>query len=129
MRVRGVLRRAPTGLAPTLEVAYRRVSLVAPGRGERLTVDLGVRMWAAGGHGGRLDPALCVAECKSPRGLGLAARELNALGARPLQTMSKYCVGVLLAHGSTRGNALLPVLRHCESRLVAHPERALRPAA
>jgi VTC domain len=122
-------RRAPAGLAPALEVAYRRVSLVAPARGERLTVDLGVRMWAPGGHGGRLDPELCVVESKSPRGFGLAARELTALRARPLQMMSKYCVGVLLAHGPSRGNALLPVLRHCEGGLVAHDERALRPAA
>jgi hypothetical protein len=123
-------RGAPAGLAPTLEVVYRRVSLVAPGRGERLTVDVGVRMCAAGGGGGRLDPALCVVEGKSPRGLGLAARELNALGARPLQTMSKYCVGIVLAHGAIRGNAMLPVLRHCEHGSVAEAEAAaLWPAA
>jgi hypothetical protein len=121
-------RDAPGGLAPTLEVAYRRVSLVAPDRGERLTVDLEVRMWTAGGGWGRLDPELCVVESKSRRGLGLAARELNALGARPLQMMSKYCVGIVLAHGRARGNALLPVLRHCEGGLAARSERAPEPA-
>ena len=107
-------RPAPAPLAPRLDVSYRRATFVAPDRGERLTVDLDVHMAAAGAPGeARLDPELAIVEIKSPRGFALAAQELHALGARPLQTMSKYCVGIVLAHGRSRGNALLPVLRHC----------------
>jgi hypothetical protein len=48
--------------------------------------------------------------------MALAALELRALGARRLESMSKYCLGVVLVHGHTRGNSLLPVLRHCDAR-------------
>ena len=110
-------RPAPGPLAPVLEVAYTRTTLVSPERGERLTIDLDVRMWAADTDGwGRLDPDLAVVETKSARRPSLAGRELKALGARPLDRMSKYCVGVVLALGRSRGNALLPVVRHCAGR-------------
>jgi VTC domain len=107
-------RAAPGPLAPVLDVVYRRTTLVAPDRGERLTVDLDLRMWALCGVGWcRLDSDLAVVESKSARGLGLAAHALQAVGARRMETMSKYCLGIVLAHRHARGNALLPVLRHC----------------
>jgi hypothetical protein len=96
------------------EVDFRRTRLVALGRGERLTIDVDVRMRTpAGGGSGRLDSGLALVESKSPRGPALATRDLNLLGARRLDGMSKYCLGVVLALGRGRGNALLPVLRHC----------------
>jgi hypothetical protein len=107
-------RPAPRPLAPVLDVAYWRATLVSPERGERLTIDLDLRMWAAGADGwGRLDPDFAIVETKCARGPALAGHGLSALGARPLDRMSKYCVGVVLTHGRARGNALLPVLRHC----------------
>jgi hypothetical protein len=107
-------RPAPWPLRPALDVVYRRTTLVAPDRGERLTVDLDLRMSAPGGLAwGRLDPDLAVVESKSARGRALAAHALNAVGARRLETMSKYCLGIALARRHGRGNALLPVLRHC----------------
>jgi hypothetical protein len=109
-------RPAPGPLAPMLDVAYRRTTLVAPERGERLTIDLELRMSAGADGWGRLDPAFATVETKSARGPALAGRELIALGARPLDMMSKYCVGVVLAHGRARGNALFSVLRHCAGR-------------
>jgi VTC domain len=110
-------RPAPSPLAPVLDVAYGRSTLAFPERGERLTIDLDLRMWAAGADGwGRLDPGFVIVETKSSTGPALAGRELRALGARPLDRMSKYCVGVVLALGRARGNALLPVIRHCAGR-------------
>jgi VTC domain len=110
-------RPAPSPLTPVLEVAYTRATLVSPGRCERLTLDLDLHMWAAGADGwGHLDPDLAIVETKSAGGPALAVRELKALGARPLDRMSKYCVGVVLALGRARGNALLPVIRHCAGR-------------
>jgi VTC domain len=107
-------RAAPGPLGPVLEVGFRRATLVALDRGERLTIDMEVEMRAPAGDGfGRLGQNLAVIESKSPRGPALATRELNALGARRLESMSKYCLGVVLALGRGRGNALLPVLRHC----------------
>jgi hypothetical protein len=105
---------APGPLAPVLEVDFRRTTLVALGRGERLTIDVDVSMRTpSGDRSGRLDDGLALVESKSPRGPALATRDLNLLGARRLDGMSKYCLGVVLALGRGRGNALLPVLRHC----------------
>jgi hypothetical protein len=110
-------RPAPSPLAPTLAVAFRRTTLVAPQRGERLTIDVDLRLSAPGSAGwGRLHPELAIVESKSAVGVALAARELRALGARRLESMSKYCLGVVLVHGHARGNSLLPVLRHCDGR-------------
>jgi hypothetical protein len=110
-------RPAPGPLGPVLEVEYTRTTLVAPDRGERLTIDVDVSMRTPAGDGvGRLDGELAVVESKSPRGPALATRELNLLGVRRLESMSKYCLGVVLALGQGRGNALLPVLRHCAGR-------------
>ena len=107
-------RSAPGPLGPVLEVEFRRATLVALDRGERLTIDVDVGMRTPNGDGfGHLDPDLALVESKSPRGPALATRELNLLGARRLEGMSKYCLGVVLALGRGRGNALLPVLRHC----------------
>ena len=107
-------RPAPGPLGPVLEVDFRRTTLVALDRGERLTIDVDVGMRATTGDGsGQLDRDLALVESKSPRGLALATRELNLLGARRLEGMSKYCLGVVLALGRGRGNALQPVLRHC----------------
>lgn len=110
-----VCRPAPQRLAPALDVAFTRTTLVAPDRNERLSVDVELRVAAPGGTAsGRLRPHLAIVESKSAGGLPLAVRELNALGARPLEGMSKYCLGVVLALGRGRGNALLPVLRQCD---------------
>src|SRR5918992_2032625 len=107
-------RPAPGPLGPVLEVAFRRTTLVALDRGERLTIDVDIGMRTTSGDGsGHLDRDFALVESKSPRGLALATRELNLLGARRLEGMSKYCLGVVLVLGRGRGNALQPVLRHC----------------
>lgn len=110
-------RPAPGPLAPVLEVAYTRATLVSAEHGERLTIDLDLRMWPTGVDGwGRLDPDLAIVETKSAHGPTLAGHRLRSLGARPLERMSKYCLGVVLTLGRARGNALLPVMRHCAGR-------------
>jgi hypothetical protein len=47
--------------------------------------------------------------------LARLAFDAGAVGllACALLCLSKYCLGVLFAHGPARGNALLPVLRRC----------------
>lgn len=107
-------RPAPGPLAPMLDVSFRRTTLAALDRGERLTIDVDVGMRSPSGDGsGHLDRSFALVESKSPRGLALATRELNLVGARRLEGMSKYCLGVVVALGQGRGNALRPVLRHC----------------
>jgi VTC domain len=124
----------PAPLGPVLEVDFRRTTLVALDRGERLTIDIHIGMRTTSGEGsGHLDRDFALIESKSARGLALTTRELNLLGARRLEGMSKYCLGVVLALGRGRGNALLPVLRHCtgysrptRSPMVRHSRRSSR---
>ena len=116
-------RPAPGPLGPVLEVDFRRTTLAALDRGERLTVDVDVGMRASSGDRcGHLDGDFALVESKSPRGVALATRELNLVGARRLEGMSKYCLGVVLALGRGRGNALQPVLRHCERQWDGQPD-------
>jgi hypothetical protein len=111
-------------LEPALEVRYLRTTLVATERGERLTIDRRLRLASPDGAVGALRGDLAVVESKSPAGLALADRELRALGVRPVEMLSKYCVGVALTRPGVRANPLLPVLRRC---LVARPGQ--RPSA
>ena len=107
----------PERLEPVLEVDFRRTTLAVLDRGERLTIDVDIAMRTPSGDGfGHLDSDFALVESKSPRGVALGTRELNLLGARRLEGVSKYCLGVVLAVGWGRGNTLRPVLRHCTGR-------------
>jgi hypothetical protein len=109
--LRGALARdgrpAPPLLRPSLAMEYRRTTLVAPALGERLTCDVGLRFEG----GGRLREGLAIVESKSARGRGAADHALVALGARPVASCSKYCLGIALAVAGVRDNPLRPVLR------------------
>ena len=100
------LGRRPGGLAPTLTVAYTRVTLVAPG--ERLTCDFDLSF---NDSERRLDPGMAIVESKSERGNAAADRVLRELGHRPRPLCSKYCLGVALTRPVT-DNLLRPLLRH-----------------
>jgi hypothetical protein len=98
-------------LAPTLAMSYHRVTLADLGHGARLTCDLDLRFAGPDGATGALADGLAVVETKSARGSSAADRVLRDLGARPVRTLSKYCVGVALTHEDVRANRLLPHLR------------------
>lgn len=78
-------------LEPVLRVDARRVTLVAPTLGERLTCDLAVDLGARA-----LRPGYAIVESKSRRGNATADRVLRALGHHPL-ACSKYCLGIAFA--------------------------------
>jgi hypothetical protein len=114
--------RAPEpGLRAMLHVAYRRVTLAAPG--ERLTCDFDLRF----GGGARLAPDRVIVESKSEHGHAAADRVLRDLGERPEEGCSKYCLGVALTHPRAKRNGLRRLLRR--HFLVAAMAPALLPAA
>lgn len=98
------------GLRPALDVAYTRVTLAAPERGERVTCDYDLTFSGPDGAAGRLDPGMAIVESKSFRGNALADRALRSLGHRPQPACSKYCLGVALTR-AVPGNPLRPLLR------------------
>lgn len=104
--------RRPDGeLRPALAVAYTRITLVEPERGERLTCDFDLTFTAPDGTSGRLAEDAVIVESKSARGGALADRALRVLGARPEPVCSKYCIGVGFTHPQVKSNGLRPLLR------------------
>ena len=93
------------GLRSALEVVYRRVTFAAPG--ERLTCDFDLRF----GGGARLAPGRVIVESKSAHGNAVADRILRALGERPEEGCSKYCLGVALTDPRAKRNGLRRLLR------------------
>jgi len=78
------------GLVRSLDMSFRRLTLASLERGERLTADFEL----AFAGGGRLADGAVIVESKSPRGVALADHALRALGARPVEACSKYCLGI-----------------------------------
>ncbi len=108
-------------LEPALAMAFTRVTLAAPARGERLTCDVGLAFRAPGGAHAAMRPGTVILESKSHDGDALADRILRTLGARPAEGCSKYCAGVALTRAGVPANPLLPLLRRHFSG--AHPSR------
>ncbi|MFN3938110.1 MAG: polyphosphate polymerase domain-containing protein [Gemmobacter sp.] len=97
-------------LAPTLEVFYRRLTLVARDGGERMTVDSQLSFVASDARRGvRSD--LVIVETKSRNGRGLADRLLRAAHVHPVGACSKYCLGMAALGQVGRANRFLPALR------------------
>lgn len=97
-------------LEPTLEMSYRRWTLVAHAGGERMTVDGRIRFFAAEREHATADDVFIV-ETKSANGNGIADKLLRALHQHPVGRCSKYCVGMSLVGAVQRHNRFLPALR------------------
>ena len=91
-------------LGPTLEMAFRRLTLVDVERGERLTCDFDLAFAGAGERAGRLADGAVILESKSPGGSARADRVLRDLGARPVASCSKYCLGIGMTRPDIRIN-------------------------
>jgi CotH kinase protein/VTC domain len=117
-------------LRPALAVAHTRVTLAAPALGERLTCDFDLAFSAPDGASGRLAADRVIVESKSARGNATADRALRALGARPEDGCSKYCLGVGFTNPHVNSNRMRPLLRrHFRAAPIAAVALALGPAA
>lgn len=94
-------------LAPTLEVTYRRATLLLPGPGgasARATIDLDLRWAVPGSASDGIDvPDLAVVETKSAGHPGELDRLLWARGYRPV-SVSKYGTGLAALHPGLPAN-------------------------
>lgn len=97
-------------LEPTLEMSYRRITLVAREGGERMTIDHDLR-FGAQAAGGAIDDNVFIVETKSANGNGLADALLRRWHQHPSSRCSKYCVGMSLTGAVAKHNRFLPVLR------------------
>jgi hypothetical protein len=103
-------RPAPDVLIPVLRTSFSRLTLVARNRPERLTCDFGLTV-AAEGTERHLCPRTVLVETKTERGSGVADRCLRALGARPLERLSKFCLGMALTRADVRDNVFRSLLK------------------
>lgn len=93
---------APTRLSPVLESRFQRITLVAPGRPERVTLDLDVSFSTSAALA-VLDNA-CIAEVKLPdRSTSHFKQAMRALHIQA-SNFSKYAVGVALLFPQVKHN-------------------------
>lgn len=106
-------------LRPALIVQYRRCTLVASDGSERVTIDtsLGFSRPDDPDSPVRLGEQFIVIETKSSNGKGIASDALKTLRVRKASKCSKYCIGVNLTGGVTKGNSFLPVIRRAKQCL------------
>lgn len=113
---------APPGpLEPGLVTFYRRLTLAHAERRERVTCDVELGFAIPGGPTYGVRPGRVLVETKSARGNSVADRVLRRLGATPVATCSKYCLGVALAHPAVVNNRFRPLLRrHFDAEAARH---------
>ncbi len=90
-------------MMPTLQNAYRRITLAARGSAERVTCDFDLFFGSNNQWHGRLADDYVLIETKSERGRSDADHLLWRLRARPTPG-SKYCLGISLLHPHLRCN-------------------------
>jgi hypothetical protein len=101
----------PGDLAPALRTTFNRLTLVGSGGGERFTVDVGLAFRPVAGGALVIRPGAMVLETKTAAASGAADRMLWRLGARPVESCSKYCVGLALSDERLPSNRFNRVLR------------------
>lgn len=102
----------PDPLVPSVRTEFHRVTLADLAVGERITIDVGLRV-AVGDVERPLDPEVAVVECKTSHLHGPILVTMGRLGHHPM-AISKYGLGVTLLHPDRRGNVWLPALRRLQ---------------
>jgi hypothetical protein len=95
-------------LVPTLEVRYRRMTLVARDAEERMTIDNRLHFRSNVAQCG-IDERIFIVETKSANGNGVADKIFRALHQHPTNC-SKYCVGTAATGGASKYNKFRPAL-------------------
>lgn len=109
-------------LVPSLDVQYRRITLVAREGGERMTIDTDL-MFSTQSRKLETGSNLFIVETKSANGRGFADILLRSAQIRPAKRCSKYCVGMAAMGQVSRYNHFLPTMR----KLGLAPNNRFRP--
>lgn len=94
----------------TLDIRYKRITLVARDGGERMTIDTDLAFASANRHR-RCGSDMFIIETKSALGRGFADLCLRRVHERPMGKCSKYCIGMAALGEVTRANLFLPAMR------------------
>ena len=97
-------------LMRTVDMRYRRITLVSRQGGERMTIDTDLS-FAGSDRSCSVDHGTFIIETKSANGNGVADRVLRALHQHPTPGCSKYCAAMAALREVGRVNRFLPALR------------------
>ena len=97
-------------LLPSLDIRYRRITLVARAGGERVTIDTDLKFMTDSGTLATGTDVFII-ETKSGNGRGVADLILRTAGERPTKRCSKYCVGMAAMGEVGKYNSFLPTMR------------------
>ncbi len=100
-------------LVPVLDMAYRRVTLVARRGGERMTIDRAL-VFKDGARSQAIGPGLLVVETKSRNANGIADKILRSHHQHPTKHCSKYCAGMAALKKVRKHNNFLTALRRLQ---------------
>ncbi len=94
----------------TLDIRYKRITLVARDGGERMTIDTDL-VFTSANASLRSGTDIFIIETKSAQGRGHADLSLRRVHERPMKKCSKYCLGMAALGEVQRFNLFLPTLR------------------
>jgi VTC domain len=97
-------------LKPTVDMRYRRITLVAKDGGERMTIDTELQ-FKRDSASYAVSPTVFILETKSARGNSVADRILRQLHQHPTKNCSKYCASIALLQPEMKRNRFLPAIR------------------
>lgn len=95
---------------PTLDIEYKRLTLVSKNREERMTIDTDL-VFSNGQHRLNAQRGIFIIETKSKNGRGRADRCLQGQHHYPIKRCSKYCIGMAALSEVSRFNHFLPTMR------------------
>jgi VTC domain len=108
----------------TLDIRYKRITLVAKDGGERMTIDTDL-VFTSANRAQRCGSDVFIIETKSALGRGFADLCLRRVHERPMKKCSKYCIGMASLGEVERSNLFLPTMR--KLNLVGRDAPRLRP--
>lgn len=97
-------------LRPSLDLRYKRITLVAKNGAERMTIDTDLNFWAGDRTIG-LGSDVFIVETKSELGRGTADLAFRQVKERSMKRCSKYCIGMAVTGQISRWNYFLPTMR------------------
>jgi VTC domain len=92
------------GLRPSLRMTFRRMTLVDVELGDRLTCDFDLAFAGGGERAGRLAEGAVILESKFAGRRARADAVLRDLGARDVESVSKYCLGIGMTRADVPSN-------------------------
>ena len=107
----------------TLDIRYKRITLVAKDGGERMTIDTDLAFTSAK-HTRRCGSDMFIVETKSALGRGYADLCLRRVHERPMGKCSKYCIGMAALGEVQKSNLFLPAMRKLGLAPADQPRKA-----